>query len=368
MRQRATRLKDIAEEAKVSVAAVSRILRDQGADQFNVDTQKRVLEAAEKLGWRPNLLVQGLQTGKSGTLGVFVAPFDTYWTGVLYGIHDTILEANNVPLVLWPRALVHPMLDKEVVQDKAERESKPRIGRSPIPDHAGAGVGRREQDRLLRLVDRRVDAIISWPLFEDEAIERMTGLSERGWPIVTIDDQLPEPAQASMVTIDEGAAMRDAVEHLRELGHQRIAFVGLERSQMWATRRIESFRKCVGSGSAGPVCEVQTINVVVRPLITEFLREHSEVTAVICSVDFLALQVIEAAKSLGRSVPSDLSVMGYGNQVFDLETTPLTTIEQNAYAVGETAAQLAMSPAGTTRGIHEVKAELIVRESTAKVK
>ncbi|MEO0588440.1 MAG: LacI family DNA-binding transcriptional regulator, partial [Planctomycetota bacterium] len=76
------RLVDIAERAELSVTSISRILAGQRLSEFSPETQTRVRKIAEEMGWRPNLVVRGMKTGKTQTFGVFMAPFDTFWTGV----------------------------------------------------------------------------------------------------------------------------------------------------------------------------------------------------------------------------------------------------------------------------------------------
>ncbi|MEM8737905.1 MAG: LacI family DNA-binding transcriptional regulator [Planctomycetota bacterium] len=362
-------MKDIAEAADVSIAAVSRILRSQKLEEFSPETQKRVHDVAQQLGWRPNLLVQGLQTGKTGTLGVFVAPFDTYWTGVLYGIHDVLLAANRVPIVLWPHALVHPMLNLDPEDRPGLGKTAASIGHSPVPDSVTHEPGRGENNRLLRLIDRRVDAIITWPLFEADAIQSVTASCHRGWPVVTLDFELPDDAPATMVAVDENRAMQLIFEHLNQLKLNHTAYLGLDRDQTWVQRRRASFeRQTAAAGNpARPkwIWRVETASATDRPHIVDRLRRHPEVTAVVAASDHLALQVIEAAHELGRRVPHDLSVVGYGNMVFDTTAMPLTTIEQNPYEIGATAARLALGPPTKAPRVQTIEPRLVVRHSTS---
>lgn len=366
--RRATRLKDIAEAANVSIAAVSRILRSQNLEEFSPETQQRVHDVAQQLGWRPNLLVQGLQTGKTGTLGVFVAPFDTYWTGVLYGIHDVLLAENRVPIVLWPHALVHPTLNPDPDDRPGLGRPAASIGHSSVPDSMTNESGRGENNRLLRLIDRRVDAIITWPLFEADAIESVTASCRRGWPVVTLDFELPNAAPATMVTVDEDRAMQLIFEHLGELDLNHTAYLGLDRDQAWVQRRRASFeRQAKAAGHpARPdwVWKIETASAADRPRIVELLRQHPEVTAVVAASDHLALQVVEAAHELGRRVPHDLSVVGYGNMAFDTTAMPLTTIEQNPYEIGATAARIALGPQAQAALVQTIEPRLMVRHST----
>src|SRR5262245_24094021 len=90
---------DIAREANVSRVTVSLVLA--GKDQTSEETRKRVLEAAKRLRYRPNLLVQGMQTGRTGSVGV-IMPVSVYFHGqVAKGVHDELYEENFVPIQLW---------------------------------------------------------------------------------------------------------------------------------------------------------------------------------------------------------------------------------------------------------------------------
>ena len=76
---------EIAEKAGVARTTVSLVLR--GGEGLASDTIEKVMKAAKELGYRPNLLVQGIRTGKSKTIGVMIPPRDSYWSEIIYGIH-----------------------------------------------------------------------------------------------------------------------------------------------------------------------------------------------------------------------------------------------------------------------------------------
>src|SRR5688572_32519359 len=94
------RLKDVAKAANVSLAAASRILRGD-RERFGEETCRRVIEASRQLGWRRNLLVSGMQTGRTQTIGVMIPPVGSYWVGVLSGIHDGLASADFLPITVW---------------------------------------------------------------------------------------------------------------------------------------------------------------------------------------------------------------------------------------------------------------------------
>ena len=101
MKTKIPSLKEVALAANVSVPTASRILRRQKLNQFSEETRERVREAARRLQWRPNLLVHGMQTGKTRTIGVMVPPFNSHWSDILYGIHDGLINADHIPIILW---------------------------------------------------------------------------------------------------------------------------------------------------------------------------------------------------------------------------------------------------------------------------
>lgn len=365
------RLIDIAEKAELSVTSISRILSGQRLSEYSPDTQARVKKIANELGWRPNLVVQGMKTGKTHTYGVFVAPYDTFWTGVLYGVHDKLLEAKQVPLVLWPHAVVHPTVDPMTGAEWADddgpveaSEVYPAATLYPASEADAAGSDRRELDRINCLEDRRVDAIISWPLHEDDARQRLTMLSGRGLPVVTIDDQLPDPAESIYVGNDEDKTMAKVHDHLAALGHRNVLYCGLPTPHTWAARRRAAFERAWSDRSACGATELEDDGSR-HDRIVEWIKRYPEATAVVAANDHLARHVIRAVADLGLRVPEDLSVVGYGNDVFGRGDVPLTTIDQQPYRVGEAAARVSLRAQEADERSVLVPTRLLIRESTA---
>src|SRR5438046_442966 len=89
---------DIAREANVSRVTVSLVLA--GKDQTSEETRKRVLEVANRLKYRPNLLVQGMQSGRTGTIGMIMPPSMHFRTEIDRGFHDDLVKSELVPIHL----------------------------------------------------------------------------------------------------------------------------------------------------------------------------------------------------------------------------------------------------------------------------
>lgn len=129
-------LREIAQEADVSVATVSRALRND--KMVASDTRARVLDTAERLRYRPNLLMRGVRSGRTRTIGLLLPAHRPFYSDMLAGIHDMLVRERYVPLVVWSN------LDN-------------RSGRGPD-----------ELEQIHQLVDRRVDGVILRPV-EDAA-------------------------------------------------------------------------------------------------------------------------------------------------------------------------------------------------------
>jgi LacI family transcriptional regulator len=341
------RLKDVAKEANVSLAAASRILRGD-RERFGEETCRRVIEASRKLGWRRNLLVNGMQTGRTQTVGVMVPPYDSFWVSVLSGIHDTLGASDYLPITVWIGSLGDmPHFEK----DEAE--------------------GLKQINRLL---DRRVDGLIMWPPFSLAYYHHFPEFVERRVPVVVIDHY---STVADSVETDEEQATAVVAEHLLGLGHRRIACLSSREtpSQTWAVKRRSSFeaavRRCADAQVKSWRLNPQGTNgpEVARELLTDDLRP----TAVFAASDHEAQFVYQAAAEKGMKIPRDLSVVGFADLDFAASMDPpLTTMRQNPREIGRLAANLIMNridgitPDGAAPTTVKVAAELVVRGSTGQ--
>ncbi|MBX3425277.1 MAG: LacI family DNA-binding transcriptional regulator [Pirellulales bacterium] len=342
----APRLKDVAEAANVSLSAASRILRGE-QERFGEETCQRVLEAARKLGWRRNLLVNGIQTGRTKTVGVMIPPFDSFWVDVLAGIHLCLESADYLPITVWVGDCQEfPHFEKEEEQ------------------------GLRQISRLL---DRRVDGLILWPSFAVAYYEHFREFIERRVPCVVIDHEFSEDRIADSIETDEQRCARTVAEHLLSLGHRRIACLSARETawQAWAVRRRASFEAAVHeiAGLDVSIWRLNQWGTNGLEVAAEILSLDPRPTAVFCVTDHEAVYVYEAAERMGLKIPSDLSVIGFADLDFAAAMhPPLTTMRQRPKEIGRRAAQLILdrldgdygdSPPTTIR----VAGDLIVRAS-----
>jgi LacI family transcriptional regulator len=327
---------DIAREANVSRVTVSLVLA--GKDQASEETRKRVMEVAQRLRYRPNLLVHGMQSGRTHTVGI-IMPTSMHFHGqVARGIHDELISQDYVPIQLW----VDPQTDTKAS----------------------------ELEQIHRLVDRRIDGIIIWPADVSVPDVHFREIWQRHIPLVTVDRETT--THADHVGTDEELGGRSAAEHLLSLGHKHVGLVTFASRTGNVFSRGTAFTKAMeaGGGKVEIITSGRTEDLD-APL-REFLgRSANRATAMFCVTDVMAMKVYSVASGLGLAIPRDLSVVGYADFPFAVDLVPpLTTVRQDPYQMGRLSAKTLLdrvfdrSKSDTPQRIH-LAPELIVRKSTA---
>lgn len=338
----------IAEEAGVSQSTVSLVLA--GHSVSSDVTRRRVLDAAKRLRYRPNLLVHGIQTGKTRMVGVMAPPFDFFWSEVLCGIHDTLTAADHVPITIWP------------------------THRWPTQRHRHA-IGGHALEQIHRLIDRRVDGVILWPPFAALYSGHIHEFSSRDLPVVTIDHELPDGYGADYVGSDEALGGRVVAEHLYSLGHRRIGHLAGPSVATWAVARRQAFEAAISAYSDVELVTIEAPegeNVLGMDAARQLLSMPQRLTAIYAATDLYAKIVYKAAAELGLSIPKDVSVVGFSDDDFAEEMSPpLTTVRQPAYEIGCRAAEIVMARSEgreiSPSPIRDrLRVEPIIRQSTAR--
>lgn len=255
---------------------------------------------------------------------------------------------------------------------QAIETSLARTGFTPVLCTQTPG-GIHEDEYVQMLVERGVSGIIFISgLHADTAqsVERYVALSARGLPIVLVNGYC-EGVQAPFISTDDRLAAMLAVSHLVALGHQRIGLaVGPDRF-VPARRKAEGFRAALethlGIADAASFIENSFFTVEGGVAAATALLVRG-VTGIVAGSDMMALGAIRAARAMGRSVPDDVSVIGYDDSLLVAYTDPpLTTIRQSVRAMSDAAVQalldrIAGSPVSHTEYVFSP--ELVVREST----
>lgn len=334
----AVTIKDIAKKAGVSHTTVSRALNDHPA--ISKETVGRIKLLAEELDYVPSAAARGLKTNRSLVLGVIVHRIeDPFLTDVLRGIEDT-LNPSEYSLFL-AATKRDPEREKRVIQAMAER---------------------------------RVDGIIFSSLYI--GVQQLRYLKQIDIPIVLINNQTMQDPDVYLVYHQDVEATRQLTQHLVDLGHRKIAYLGSARSGRTNVKRQQGYEE--GLEKAGlPLCPEYIISgTTSRPEngingMNGLLALADPPTAVICYNDMIAIGAIKAITQAGLSVPHDISVAGFDNiDLAQYVTPPLTTFHQPRYQLGQEAAKMILHILQQDKGAQRPDAvvlhgELIIRQSTA---
>ncbi len=339
MRHRQATLGEIAQKTNVSITTVSRILAGKKLANFSGETIRRIQEVAAELRYRPNRLVRGIQTGRTGLIGVVLPAHGAYYGQVMAGIHDTIITNDRAPIVLWTK------------QDSV------------------SGEGKSELEQIHTLVDLRVEGIILKPIFDAASDEYLHEIFEREIPLVIVDRELPN-VRANFVGTDDESGITAAVHHLTELQHRVIGYFGPESRVSTGIHRRQSFTLSMQDHPG--ITAVEQITQGWCPTIDDalaLLQRTPRPTAVVCVNDDFASFLYQAAQKLRLRIPEELSIVGFGNlAISKLLTPPLTTLDQHPYEIGQGAARRLLSqmanPVERTQKIL-LPVDLLERSSTA---
>lgn len=334
-------IKQIAEASNVSMTTVSRVLRGQG--EISDATRARVEAAARKLKYRPNLLVKGIQTGRTQTIGVLLSPEDAFLGHILGGILDTLSEADHAPIVL--------------------RTRKDSLGYH----------GLTELEQIHRLVDRRVDGVILRPVEDAASDDYLKEIWERDLPLIAVDRQLPY-SHADFVGSDDRDGAQQAAEYLLNLGHRRLGHISGPIFTSTGRDRHEAFLETIAQ-CPGAICHTREDLTFAQGYTQaiELLKLPNRPTAIFAGNDLIAEGIYRAVSELGLKIPQDLSVVGFCDMAFARWMQPmLTTIRQDGVLIGQRAAELMVQRVSGELEKDEVQAirvatKLIVRESTAAI-
>ncbi len=323
---------DVAREAGVSYATVSRVLNN--TDHVKPEKREAVLRAMARLGYVANQQARGLAGGRSRVVGLLVQGLESSYTGEIIRGIDEELAAAQYDLMLYT---THRRKTKESVYV--------------------AAISRGMAEGLLLSLPRNPAAYI-------EILRR------RSFPYVLIDHQgIGDEHRSIGATNRQGAY--DATRYLIELGHRRIGFITGMMELGCAVDRLAGYQAALDDHSIAADPALIYDGDFLRPAgfagARALLKLPDPPTAIFASNDDMAFGVIEAARDLGLRIPDDLSVVGFDDiPQAAIIHPPLTTMRQPLEQMGRAATQMLLKLIDDPQLQVEsvvLPTELIVRES-----
>jgi DNA-binding LacI/PurR family transcriptional regulator len=331
-------LTQVAEKAGVSVGMAGRVLGNYGS--FSEATKKKVTEAAKALSYTPNIIARSLRTRLTRTIGVLISDITTFfWTTLVRGIQDKAGKTGY-----------------SVILCNSDEQSA------------------NEQLYLSTLFERNVDGLIVSPTPHNHAY--LKRLVRSGVPIVQVDRRVKGLRVPSILS-DNRAGAYEAVKHLVDLGHERIAIIsgipGVETSE----ERFEGYREALRDGGI-PLRKTLIKEGLFQKdrafaATEELLRMKRIPSAIFVCNEPMVSGCILALKEGGIRIPQDIAVIGFDDPVWTAYMDPpLTTVSQPSYTMGILAFDYLLAQISENEKDRKyledviLKPTLVIRQSCAK--
>jgi DNA-binding LacI/PurR family transcriptional regulator len=330
------RLKDIAEQAGVSVMTVSKSLR--GASDISAETKTRIKLLAQQLGYMPDSMARGLRNRSTKLLGLVLS------------------------------TVANPIFARTV---SAIEEGAHELGYDLILAHS-LNVPEREEACIRRLLSRRVDGLFIFPVYRlSPTAPIYEELWQRQTPTVVLGQRAPFCAQFYNVETDDLTGSYLMTKHLLELGHKKIAFLSGSGGSPWAQERLDGYRRALREAEIEPedrlIFNAGASIEEGEKAAVQMINEAATMTAVQAANDLVAMGAANVFLNQGIKIPGDLSIAGFGNILMSQHfRVPLSTVRQPKLRLGVAAMEsMQKLRRGERPEPKRLPAEIVIRASTA---
>lgn len=325
-------LRDLARHLNLSHATISFVLNDRRDVAIPQSTRDRVMQAAKELGYQPNRAARALASGKTQMIALWTpSSFNTFYAGILFHLQKLAREAG------------YDMIYRQVVFETDVRETN------------------------LRSLAWPVDAVLA--VDSKYVLENITTLTTLPYPPIVSVGAYTLP-QFDSVTVDLGAGVRAAMDHLLGAGHRKIGFLRPFNPVDTEDPRYAAYTDVCGQRGLEPhLIELFSPDRrSVRQEILDMAKSKQIPEAIVCYNDHLAISVIRGLKDAGYRLPADCAIVGCdGVDEAEFIDPSLTTIAQPIQEMCEQGWKFMIdrihNPTLETRTV-EIQPELVVREST----
>ncbi|WP_422105993.1 LacI family DNA-binding transcriptional regulator [Winogradskyella sp.] len=303
-----TTLKELAKLLNISVSTVSKALND--SHEISENTKKRVIELAEKLNYKPNRIAQQLKTNKTKTIGVILPTVtNPFFAQVLHGI-ETSATANDYDIIV---CLSDESLEKE--------------------------------ERSLELLSNgSVDGFIMAVARESQVKEEskhIAGAIDNKIPVLMFDRVVSE-ISCDKVVVDDFQSVYEATDYLIKTENRKhILLVSNIEELSVGKLRIKGYQQALKEANLKPnVLKLGKVKNV-EAKIYKYIEDHPETDAIVSIDHITGIIAINMAKKIGKTIPRDLSVIGFGYEHTQLLSSPkISIIHQKAFEIGKMSVKL----------------------------
>ncbi|MCW8329166.1 LacI family DNA-binding transcriptional regulator [Photobacterium sp. SDRW27] len=328
-------IKEVSELAQVSQSTVSRALN--GHPTVKESNKAKVFAAIEELGYKPNAFAQALASSRSNSIGMLVGSLDGPFYGPLMHTAEDTVRKKNLHLIVTSGQESH---DKEA-------------------------------DSIRFLQSKQVDGLIihSDKLSDDEIIK----VAKQTTSTIILNRYIPELSD-KCICIDNELGGYLATKHLLEYGHTKIACITGQLSKIDSRDRLQGYRNALAEFGikydANLIVEGRFDHEGNHEAVRRLLDRDSEITAIFCQNDNIALATYDVCSERNITVGQDLSIVGFDNDTYSQHIRPrLTTINFPVREMGIEAAKAVLSLLNNDSYLLKDKLtpELIIRDSVKKI-
>lgn len=304
-------IKDLSKHLSLSTSTISRALVND--KNIHPETKRRVLEAAEKLGYKPNLAALNLKYGQSKSIGFIVPEMVTpFSTAILRGIQKMLNPQGY--RILMMQSDEDPILERQ---------------------------------HLLFLEAFNVDAIIINLCHETYNQDVYQQILDRGTPLIFFDRIPSASLDVSKVIVDDHVKASLMVEHLVEIGRKRIVHIMGPSSIRNAIERAVGYQRILTKHQLyDPALTIKTTGIGFedgRNAVQQLMNKKVEFDAIFAFTDTLAIGAMNYLLENKVKIPDEIAIASFsGTELSTIVYPPLTTVEQPLVEMGEAAAELTL--------------------------
>ncbi len=310
MKSHQVTIKDIAKILGISVSTVSRALKSH--PDISDETKNHVNDLARKLNYQPNALALSLRSNKTNTIGVIIPEVvHHFFSSVISGIEDVAYDRGYNVMVCQSNELYQ----REVINAKA-------------------------------LLSNRVDGVLVSIAKTTVNFDHFRTYQDQSIPMVFFDRICPEIITDRVIFNDEAGAFM-ATEHLINIGCKKVAHFSAPQNLLIGQGRFAGYQRALRHNNI-PFETRLVLNCDTREdgmeLTVPFLNKNPDIDGIFAVNDSTAIAVMQEIQNMGKKVPEDIAVIGFGDGPNALIAyPPLTTIEQKGYEMGREAINLLLN-------------------------
>jgi len=332
---------DLAQKLNISVATVSRALKDDPV--VSKKTKKKIFDLAEELGYRSNHFARNLRTQRTDTIGVIVPRLNSYFMSTIIAGMENVANSNGYNLIISQSS---ESFRKEIANAKT-------------------------------LFNNRVDGLLVSLAYDTEDISHFDSFFKKNIPVIFFD-RVEQHESSTQILIDNRQAAFDATEHLIQQGCKRIVHITATPQRNVYIDRLLGYKQALATHNI-PFREdyilINNLSFESGMEAAALIREMNPMPdGVFVANDNSAVGCMVSLKQSGIRIPDDIAIVGFNNDPVSKVVEPnLSTINYPGYEMGEVAAWNlinhlnGVAPIHTTNSII-LRSELVIRASSTKDK